>query len=590
MKTRAATTAIAAPIRGLTLLQRPVLQRSCDCGQHTGGGECEECKKKKKGSLQRSAANGNTSSIAPPIAPPIVHEVLSSPGQPLDSGTQAQMEPHFRQDFSLVRVHTDARAAASVRAVGAHAYTVGRHLVFGSGRYAPQTGHGRSLLSHELMHAVQQSFTSDVAGELRVGEAHGTHEREAEKAESLPFSETAVRGTAIGPRLQGKWDWERAGWGSLIGAGVGGAGLATFAALGAPGVGVAMLAGGLVGGFLIGGLTGGEPKEEKGENDQSKGPSINDPVFRKRWEAGLQKGLAHLKEVQPHGCEFPAGKEYKYDTENWTEIATAEDRKFRAHRYKPKNSVPFQAVDSLYKHLDRWTCDCRMFGEIAQLFAWFETLRDEPELFNKRFEGLLLSAESTTGLDRTVIGAELGSNVDDAAWNSAPVGAKVVWKNESPYAKPPWGYEHAIKSAKGTEGSPDLYAAQGIGFDVTEATVKATVAKQCVPDFPYTWTVTDNTIAQFKNNNLAQDKLAKLESIKGKPVKYLTKFVQEPALAEANEGRIKIPFPDEGTSATTKFFLMLFRFAERKDPLPDDKDVKQYILDNIHRNKVEIPK
>jgi hypothetical protein len=89
-------------------------------------------------------------------APPIVHEVLRSPGQPLDAATRAFMEPRFGQDFGQVRVHTDAKAAESARTIGAQAYTVGENLVFGAGRYAPGSMTGKQLLAHELTHTVQQ--------------------------------------------------------------------------------------------------------------------------------------------------------------------------------------------------------------------------------------------------------------------------------------------------------------------------------------------------------------------------------------------------------------------------------------------------
>lgn len=89
--------------------------------------------------------------------PPIVHDVLRSPGQPLDSETRAYMEPRFGQDFSGVRVHADAKAAESARAVNAYAYTVGREVVFGPHQYAPQSSEGRRLVAHELTHVVQQS-------------------------------------------------------------------------------------------------------------------------------------------------------------------------------------------------------------------------------------------------------------------------------------------------------------------------------------------------------------------------------------------------------------------------------------------------
>jgi hypothetical protein len=588
MSTRSAAPTVAAAIPVLTPVQRPMLQRSCDCGQHTGGGECAQCKKKQKMPLQRHASGSRTLSLASPLAPPIVHEVLQSPGQSLDPETRVFMERGFRQDFSRVRVHTDARAAESARAVSAHAYTVGRHVVFGAGRYAPYTSRGRSLLRHELTHVVQQHAAPFTGGELEIGETADAAEREAARVGSADVAEpTRVEKTSPS-RLQGSWDWERAGWGTLIGTGVGAALAGGAFAAGAPGLGIGLLAGSAVGGLLIGGLTGSGTKKAQ---EDAKAPSLDDPDFSKKWEAGLQKGLAHLKEVQPHGCQFPAGRENRYDTENWTEVATAEDLKVQAHRFKPKTSVPFQAVDLLYRNLDRWTCDCRMFGEIAQLFAWFEALRDRPDLFNKKFDGLLLSSESTTGLERTKIANEaLGSEPDDAAWRSARVGSKVVWKNESPYAKAPWGYEHAIKSTKGKTGAPDLYAAQGIGFDKTEEEIKLEIAKHCVPDFPFLWVITDETIAKFKSQGLSPGRIAKLESVKGTQVKYLTEFVKQPALVEINGGPIHIPYHDQGRSATTEFFVSLFSFAERKDPLPDDKDVEKYIRENVHREKVEVPK
>jgi hypothetical protein len=90
-------------------------------------------------------------------APPSVHEALRSPGQPLDPGTRALVEPRLGHDFSQVRVHTDTTAAESARHIHAHAYTLGRHIVFARGRYAPTTTEGRRLVGHELAHVVQQA-------------------------------------------------------------------------------------------------------------------------------------------------------------------------------------------------------------------------------------------------------------------------------------------------------------------------------------------------------------------------------------------------------------------------------------------------
>ncbi len=89
-------------------------------------------------------------------APPIIYEVLQSTGQPLDPATRAFMEPRFGHDFSQVRIHADATAAESARAVSALAYTVGHDIAFDVARYSPRTLEGRCLLAHELTHVVQQ--------------------------------------------------------------------------------------------------------------------------------------------------------------------------------------------------------------------------------------------------------------------------------------------------------------------------------------------------------------------------------------------------------------------------------------------------
>jgi hypothetical protein len=139
----------------ITPILSGLLQRACACGQHTtsSGGECEECKKKRRGMLQRTAMNNSPSHEIPPT----VHEVLQSPGQPLDSATRSFMEPRFGHNFSGVRVHTDAKAAESARAVNALAYTVGDQMCFDTGFHRPDTADGRQLIAHELAHVVQQS-------------------------------------------------------------------------------------------------------------------------------------------------------------------------------------------------------------------------------------------------------------------------------------------------------------------------------------------------------------------------------------------------------------------------------------------------
>jgi hypothetical protein len=148
--------------------------QQCSCGASSSlGGECEECKSQSL-ELQRSSSTAESGTAAPPI----VHEVLGSPGQPLDRATRNFMEPRFGRDFSGVRIHTEAEAAESARAVNALAYTVGKDVVFARDQFSPQSQAGRSLLAHELVHTVQQNDSSSPrvpgAGPLRrrIGDGH----------------------------------------------------------------------------------------------------------------------------------------------------------------------------------------------------------------------------------------------------------------------------------------------------------------------------------------------------------------------------------------------------------------------------------
>ncbi|HEX8397449.1 MAG TPA: DUF4157 domain-containing protein [Pyrinomonadaceae bacterium] len=204
---------LKTPSSTFTAAPSRILQRKCACGTHTlAGGKCEDCKNK-QGALQRKSSNNSQHSEVAPI----VHEVLRSSGQPLDATTRRFFEPHFAHNFSQVpvssvsqqlsqstltvgeptdvyeqeadrlansvmlkenrenktsstnkqqdekfdlsnvRIHTDARAAESARAVNALAYTIGNNIVFGAGQFAPGTQRGQHLIAHELTHVVQQS-------------------------------------------------------------------------------------------------------------------------------------------------------------------------------------------------------------------------------------------------------------------------------------------------------------------------------------------------------------------------------------------------------------------------------------------------
>jgi hypothetical protein len=146
--------------------------------------------------VERKAINGERAASS---VPPIVHEVLQSPGRPLDPQSRDFFEPRFGMDFSTVRIHTDAKAARSAQAVNAQAYAVGRDIIFSSGKYAPHTSGGRQILAHELAHVVQQG-----AGEARISEPHAISEpadfaeREASSAAQQVISDGPHRAEVQG--------------------------------------------------------------------------------------------------------------------------------------------------------------------------------------------------------------------------------------------------------------------------------------------------------------------------------------------------------------------------------------------------------
>jgi len=103
--------------------------------------------------IQRFARQSNGQMAAVPVS---VDRVLPSPGSPLGPTLRQDMEQRFGCDFSSVRVHSGTAAEQSAQDVNASAYTVGKDVVFGAGRFAPELHEGRRLIAHELTHVVQQ--------------------------------------------------------------------------------------------------------------------------------------------------------------------------------------------------------------------------------------------------------------------------------------------------------------------------------------------------------------------------------------------------------------------------------------------------
>jgi hypothetical protein len=105
-------------------------RRACGCGGSAGPtGECESCRRHsapdaQEAQAQRAAERAGSTGAVPSLG--------------------------------AARLHADAHAALLADSVSAAAFTIGRDVYFGPGRYAPETAEGRRLIAHELAHVRQQ--------------------------------------------------------------------------------------------------------------------------------------------------------------------------------------------------------------------------------------------------------------------------------------------------------------------------------------------------------------------------------------------------------------------------------------------------
>ncbi len=160
-------------------------------------------------------------------------------GQPLDAGVRDAAEPRLQKEFGKVQVHTGSEAAGAVRALGVQAFTWGKHIFFGAGKYQPHSEAGMRLLSHELAHVAQQESGT---GGGAVAEA--TLESEADRTESGMYGQAPVHfSSAGGARVQGKAEPAKEGFLHSVGGAIAGAGEAIWGGIKAVGRGIATAAG-----------------------------------------------------------------------------------------------------------------------------------------------------------------------------------------------------------------------------------------------------------------------------------------------------------------------------------------------------------
>jgi len=125
--------------------------------------------------IQTKASPAPTATTASPQTESSLNS-LNTGGKPLDPTTRTFFEPRFGQDFSQVRLHTNANAARMADSLGAQAFTLGNNIAFASNQYSTNTSAGKNLLGHELAHVVQQRSMN--TGAPQAGLVQRTEEQE----------------------------------------------------------------------------------------------------------------------------------------------------------------------------------------------------------------------------------------------------------------------------------------------------------------------------------------------------------------------------------------------------------------------------
>ncbi|HJZ65011.1 MAG TPA: DUF4157 domain-containing protein [Candidatus Acidoferrum sp.] len=122
--------------------------------------------------------------------------------------SNSETEANRVASFEDVRIHTDAKSTESARAVNALAYTVGNHVVFAEGQYAPSEPRGLRLLAHELTHVMQLGRTQSASQAQVRRQAAPPAAGPPAPAPAMPLSDAMLR--QIAQRLRKAME----GWGT----------------------------------------------------------------------------------------------------------------------------------------------------------------------------------------------------------------------------------------------------------------------------------------------------------------------------------------------------------------------------------------
>jgi Domain of unknown function (DUF4157)/Xanthomonas XOO_2897-like deaminase len=169
------------------LQRKPIFESKAEPPQDDLGlqRKCAACEQGEK--LQKKEDGGASQGASPGVERSL--SASKGGGTPLPGQTRKQMEASFHADFGNVRIHDNRNAAAMSDDLHAQAFTHGRDIYFGAGKYDTSSKEGKHLLAHELTHTIQQGGVARRAVDgsdpffqpkLKVGSPNDVYEKEAD--------------------------------------------------------------------------------------------------------------------------------------------------------------------------------------------------------------------------------------------------------------------------------------------------------------------------------------------------------------------------------------------------------------------------
>lgn len=125
--------------------------------------KCSDCEDE---TIQRKEVpeirmKGNAGVSGGGTASPAASRAINSlgAGTLLPASERSFFEPRFGRDLSNIRLHTGGTADTASKAINARAFSLGNNIAFANGEYSPGTHSGRTLMAHEITHALQANGT-----------------------------------------------------------------------------------------------------------------------------------------------------------------------------------------------------------------------------------------------------------------------------------------------------------------------------------------------------------------------------------------------------------------------------------------------